>query len=140
MSFLGGSASPEGSSETKEAPVNGDKKTGKIRPSLLMNERTKLPSFKESDFAFKSKSKKMDSVKRRELKSTVFQMNEAPLNVFPTRKFPMPHYKRDELAKTMSVEEVMETTLYPEDQDSKGQKRWKEIRHLFLVTRKNGKS
>lgn len=136
MSHLGVSIpSPEGSSEAKAAEIEKGK-SGKIRSSLLMNERTKLPSFKESGFAFRSKSKKMDSVKRRELKSTVFQLNEAPLNMFPTRKFPMPHHKRDQLARTMSVEEVMETTLYPEDQSSKGQKRWKEIRHLFLVTRK----
>ena len=104
-------SAPEGSGETKEAPANGDKKTGKIRSALLMNERTKLPAFKDSDFAFKSKSKKMDSVKRRELKSTVFQLNEAPLNMFPTRKFPMPHHQRDQLAQTMSVEEVSKADL-----------------------------
>jgi hypothetical protein len=116
---------------------DGDRKSAKkIRSSLLMSERTTLPRFKDSEFAFKSKSKKMDMVKKRELKSTVFQISTAPLNMFPTRQFPMPHHQRDTLAKTMSVEEVMETTLYPEDHDSKGHKRWKEIRHLFLVTRK----
>ena len=91
-----GGESPVG--EEKMEKKSEARASKKITSSLLTDERVKLPSFKESDFAFKPKSKKMDNVKKKELKSTVFQMpGDAPLSMFPTRKFPMKPSQRDAL-------------------------------------------
>jgi len=105
-------------------------------------ERVSLPTFKLADASAKEISVKMDKVFGDELKSTVYQLSGgpkggAPKSIFKTsEKLPFRPVERNRLALTMSTEDVMNTNQYYEDETQKGQRRWKEIRHLFLVTRK----
>ena len=88
----------------------------------------------------KDMSSKMNKVKNSELKSTVYQLAQPapPKSLFKVSdlKFPLRPAQRDKLSKTMTTEDVMNTNQYYEDETEKGKRRWKEIRHLFLVTRK----
>ncbi len=84
-------------------------------------------------------SAKMERVLGNELSSTVYQLSRPhpPKSILKTeQKFPLRPAERDRLARTMNVEEVMNTNQFYEDETTKGQRRWKEIRHLFLITRK----
>ena len=103
-------------------------------------ERVVLPSFKPVDAGSHLMSAKMDKIFNTELASTVYQLSRPhhpPKSILKTNQnFPLRPAERDRIARTMNVEDVMNTTQYYEDETQKGQRRWKEIRHLFLVTRK----
>jgi hypothetical protein len=105
-------------------------------------ERVTLPAFKIPDERVKDMSAKMTKVFNAELKSTVYQLGGSqnpPKTIFKTNgksSFPLRPSERNRLALTMSTEEVMNTNQYYEDETTKGKRRWKEIRHLWLVTRK----
>lgn len=49
--------------------------------------------------------------------------------------FPLSGKERDRLATSMTVEELVNATNYHEDEEAKPKRRWREIQHLFQVTR-----
>jgi len=102
-------------------------------------ERIALPAFKLLPPGANDIGSKMDKVKNAELVSKVYQLGlpqHPPKAIFKTNQsLPLRPKERDRLARNMSTEDVMNTNQYYEDETSKGQRRWKEIRHLFFVTR-----
>lgn len=79
------------------------------------------------------------SVRNAELHNKVYDIFTLPKSKLKTKvkveDFPLSGPERFRLSKSMSVTELMEATKFHEDEEAKPVRRWKEITHLFQVTR-----
>jgi len=83
-----------------------------------------------------SKSSRLDARNESELKSRVFELRNLPAkSVLKTSHvLPLRPAERERLAQVMSVDAILDTSVYGEDGDAKRKRRWKEIRHLYSIT------
>ena len=81
----------------------------------------------------------MASVRQHELHTKVYDIFSAPKALLKTKvkleDFPLSGSERFRLSKSMSVTELLTATDFHEDEEAKPRRRWREIQHLFKVTR-----
>lgn len=72
------------------------------------------------------------------LHTDVYDLLSLPKQRLKTKRLdrlPLSGKERDRLARAMTVEELVGTTTFHEDEEAKPQRRWREITHLFSATR-----